>query len=462
MWFYIQPTEYDSPEDPEKSGKPNNSQESATKKDFFLVFRAKVSQAAGILKKKCSRTATKDVRNVKIGDFDGSNRSHDSKGLRFLTTKSRGRSKCSMIGRCGSSNNKTDFQSSDIILIDQEYSVNRNDAIPTMVNKESKFTSSDVKKQSFQVDTSAKNIGEKSPKSYRNNFQDTRRLFRNSKAGIHRSRGRDQTNINSKQFEVDPSAYLDKSSGEKKNVFTQTTLNVAAIKDVQTRISDAIHKNRLMQNNEYTAFREDTELPESPSSLQNSFREVNQVRKEYDAQLVSHLERQVELDANLEFSVKTIKEDMAGINTSGKFGFRTDENERNDNVVAETVFDIPNATKEVITFSSLEADVEFSSRQRIARDFEILKLLEKKHRVDQETEESIKQALEVLKFQSKSRVGCTRKLKSPKRMEEEVDDVHKKFQYLDSWRSSMVERLEDLKANFDELEDLITNGRQWE
>ncbi|CAG8653640.1 15619_t:CDS:2 [Acaulospora morrowiae] len=477
MWFYIQPSEYDSSEDPDESRKLKGSR---TKNDLFTAFRQKISHAMGILKNRSrsrSRTATNDkrdkveskftnVRDKKIGDFGRSSQQHNE-GLRFLAVGStsnetvtfREKNKCFIIGTCGDSNNMFDPEGPDIALVDQVDSVSCNGVIHSVANnkkkgREDEFESDNIKGKGSKVGPGVKNFA-----------QDIRKLFRNSKTPTqqHQNHHRKQSGVRNSLFnKIGSSGRAEKCEREaifeEKDV-TQTVLNIAAANNVRARINDSLRKLKLKQSGEHVTRREDLEPPESSSSLLNSFQMVNQVQKDYDSLFLSRLEKQIELEEELRLAIRMIKDNIESIDSGGKAELDIDENEKGFQTAIETTSNALSATREVVTFAALKTDIALSSKQRIARDLEILKLLEKKHEVEKRTEESIEQALEILRAQLKSRDRCTRKLKSPRRMSEEVDDVDKKLQHMISWRTSMDEGLEDLEAKFDSLEDLIDNGQ---
>ncbi|CAG8739560.1 25390_t:CDS:2, partial [Gigaspora rosea] len=219
------------------------------------------------------------------------------------------------------------------------------------------------------------------------------------------------------------------------------------INDVQNRISVAINKIRSIQIG-------DVNVEPPPSSFLNAALEtVEQDRFDRDTRLATKLEQQLELEEDVEFILNMIK----GSKDSDSNGESWISN--NYSVIPVNVNDSQKSGKKVVTFATLESDIEQASQHRILRNYEILKFLKQKKLTEKITEGSLESAIEIVKTQSLARARSTKRLKRPHKINYEIDDVNKKLLYIDSWQKDMIDRLNCLECEFDALEEMIDDDQ---
>ncbi|CAG8721278.1 36125_t:CDS:2, partial [Racocetra persica] len=225
-----------------------------------------------------------------------------------------------------------------------------------------------------------------------------------------------------------------------------------AINDLQDRISIALDKIKSTKIDEVT-YDYDEIMNVEPSPFLSTLEAIEQSRFDRDAHIATQLERQIELEDDVEFIIKMIK----GSNYSDSNGENWISN--NYSEISVNVNDSPKSGKKVVTFATLASDIEQTSQRRILRNFEILEILNKKELTEKIIEGSLKSAIEIVKAQSLARARSTRKLKRPHKISYEVDDVNKKLLYIDSWHKDMIDRLNDLESEFDTIEEMIDNDQ---
>ncbi|CAG8580959.1 13015_t:CDS:2 [Dentiscutata heterogama] len=250
------------------------------------------------------------------------------------------------------------------------------------------------------------------------------------------------------------------STIRRKKVTSQNTSRRCEVKNVinnvQNRISITLNKIRSIQIDDVTCDYDDLMNVESPSSLflNAAFETVEQDRYDQDVCLATKLEKQIELENDVEFILNMIK--------GSKDSYSNGEScwiSNNYSTIPVNINDSQKSGKKVVTFATLASDIEQASQRRIMRDFEILKVLKQKKITEEITEGSLKSAIEIVKTQSSARARSTRRLKRPHKMSYEIDDVNKKFLYIDSWKKDMIDRLNDLECEFNALEEMIDDNR---
>ncbi|CAG8812557.1 35932_t:CDS:2, partial [Gigaspora margarita] len=227
------------------------------------------------------------------------------------------------------------------------------------------------------------------------------------------------------------------------------------INDVQNRITIALNRIRSIQIGDVTCDNDDiVNVEPPPSSFLNAALEtIEQDRVDRDTRLATKLEKQLELEEDVEFILNMIK----GSKDSNSNGESWISN--NYSVIPVNVNDSQKSGKKVVTFATLESDVEQASQHRILRNYEILKFLKQKKLTEKITEGSLESAIEIVKTQSLARARSTKRLKRPHKINYEIDDVNKKLLYIDSWQKDMIDRLNCLECEFDTLEEMIDDDQ---
>ncbi|CAG8598766.1 20941_t:CDS:2 [Cetraspora pellucida] len=225
-----------------------------------------------------------------------------------------------------------------------------------------------------------------------------------------------------------------------------------AINDLQGRISIALNKIKSTQIDEVICDHDDI-MNLEPSPFLSTLENIEQSRFDRDAHIATQLEKQTELEDDVEFILKMIK----GSNYSDSNGENWISN--NYSEIPVNVNNSPKSGKKVVTFATLASDIGQASQHRILRNFEILEILKQKELTEKIIEGSLKGALEIVKAQSLARARSTRRLKRPHKISYEIDDVNKKLLYIDSWQKDMIDRLDGLECEFDVIEKMIDDDR---
>ncbi|CAG8609476.1 28693_t:CDS:2, partial [Dentiscutata erythropus] len=251
------------------------------------------------------------------------------------------------------------------------------------------------------------------------------------------------------------------STIRRKKVTSQNTSRRCEVKNVinnvQNRISITLNKIRSIQIDDVTCDNDDLMNVESPSSLflNAAFETVEQDRYDQDVRLATKLEKQIELENDVEFILNMINKGSKDSYSNGESCWISNDY----STIPVNINDSQKSGKKVVTFATLASDIEQASQRRIIRDFEILKVLKQKKLTEEITEGSLKSAIEIVKTQSLARAKSTRRLKRPHKMSYEIDNVNKKFLYIDSWKKDMIDRLNDLECEFNTLEEMIDDNR---
>ncbi|KAF0553508.1 hypothetical protein F8M41_020240 [Gigaspora margarita] len=245
-----------------------------------------------------------------------------------------------------------------------------------------------------------------------------------------------------------PRSTSQKSTSQKTSRCVKNVIN-----DVQNRISITLNRIRSIQIGDVTCDNIVNVEPPPSSFLNAALETVEQDRVDRDTRLATKLERQLELEEDVEFILNMIK----GSKDSDSNGESWVSN--NYSVIPVNVNDSQKSGKKVVTFATLESDVEQASQHRILRNYEIFKFLKQKKLTEKITERSLESAIEIVKTQSLARARSTKRLKRPHKINYEIDDINKKLLYIDSWQKDMIDRLNCLECEFDALEEMIDDDQ---
>ncbi|CAG8735629.1 1735_t:CDS:2, partial [Racocetra fulgida] len=424
MWIFMQQTHItDCDSDSEDSNDPNDGFSSIRRERITSTIGRKRGRTvtskntSGIKPNNSPIPASRDSKQLKKNEFDryqpifqkfrtrGDDNRSNKKSKPSLTEVNHDNSTNSpIIGSCGCAENKI-----------EAFKQNKN-----------------LKYQNLQI------LGKRS----RSNQCDQRPNGRFLAGTVYINRNaHEYTNIKLQGHKADTSANFNNTQSTVRHYGINESEVKNAINDLQDRISIALNKIRS------------TKIDEEPSPFLSTLEAIEQSRFDRDAHIATQLERQIELEDDVEFIIKMIK----GSNYSDSNGENWISN--NYSEISVNVNDSPKSGKKVVTFATLASDIEQTSQRRILRNFEILEILNKKELTEKIIEESLKSAIKIVKAQSLARARSTRRLKRPHKISYEIDDVDKKLLYIDSWQKDMIDRLNGLECEFDAIEEMIDNDQ---
>jgi hypothetical protein len=209
-------------------------------------------------------------------------------------------------------------------------------------------------------------------------------------------------------------------------------------------------------------------IPYTPLTLHDTFDKIGQDRIERYKKLLIKLGRLKQEDSNLEHSLKMVQEffhEKKYYESEEDDDFREKPIDRSDDfldytqnetitkVIENDNFDYNKCLK----FADVLAQDEQTSKMRIERNFEILKMIDLYQQQGKKTEASIKKSIEMFDEQRAKCKGATRHLKRPSRFLDEHNRLEDRLMDIERQAKYLAEGLDDMEACFTETLELFND-----